>query len=541
MTAVPRHLIALGAVGILLGAIAIAVAFRLPDAARWGPDLLVGWALIGAGLTGLHRLPDNAVSWLVVATGMLWFAGNFASLGHPVVEWIAAQALFLHRGPLIHAVLAFPSGHLRSSRDRAAVATAYAAALAPLAQVHALVILVGLVVIGASWAGWRRAVGPERRARRAVLPAGIAMGGVLAGGAMLRSIDGLAIQDAWLLAIYLLVVVGVALWLIWQLVEGGWRSAAIADLIVPAADIRRGGLRARLARALGDPSLQIAYAAGHHGYVVDELGRPVTIPHGDTDRAVTRVEWGSHGAIVLMHDSALLLDPGLAASVATAVGLAGTNARLEAEVRQQIAIVRASRRDLVRTIALERRSLQGQLRAGAMRRLASLERLIQDALAGSSSPPPEAIASLRIAAERSASVQRDLTRLGTVLHPLAGRNLEAAVRELAAESPIPTEVSVDELDMPEEIATELYFVCAEGLANAAKHSAATACSISAMATDGGVLLRITDDGHGGATLIGSSGLRGLVDRVEALGGMVTIVSSRGRGTRIEVDLPLSRQ
>jgi signal transduction histidine kinase len=127
-----------------------------------------------------------------------------------------------------------------------------------------------------------------------------------------------------------------------------------------------------------------------------------------------------------------------------------------------------------------------------------------------------------------------------VLHPLAGRNLEAAVRELAAESPIPTDVVVDELEMPDEIATELYFVCAEGLANAAKHSAATACSISAMATDRGVLLRITDDGHGGATL-GSSGLLGLVDRVGALGGMVTIVSPRGGGTRIDVDLPLPRQ
>ena len=537
MTAAPRHLVALGTLGVLLGIIAAAVAFRLADVARWGPDLLVGWTLIGAGLVGLYRLPGNGVCWLVIATGMLWFTGNFASIGYPVVEWIAAQTLFLHRGPLIHAVLAFPSGRLRSPGDRAAVAASYVASLAPLARIHVLGFVAGLIIIAASWAGWRRSVGPERRARRAVLPAGVAMGGMLAGAAMLRSVDALAVYDVWLLAIYQLVVAGVALWLIWQLVEGSWRQASIADLIVPASDVRREGLEKRLAQALGDPSLQVAYLVDD-GPIVDALGRPMPIPHSDANRAVTRVEWESHGAIVLLHDPALLLDPGLAESVATAVRLAGTNARLEAEVRQQIGIVRAARRHLVHTIALERRNLQRQLRTGAMRRLASVQRLMRDALAGSASG---ASASLRIAAERTAWLQRDLDRLGTVLHPLAGRDLEAAVRELAAASPIPTDVVVDELDVPEEVASELYFVCAEGLANAAKHSAATACSISALATDRGVLLRITDDGQGGATLVARSGLRGIVDRVEALGGMVTIVSPPGGGTRIDVDLPLRMQ
>jgi signal transduction histidine kinase len=97
------------------------------------------------------------------------------------------------------------------------------------------------------------------------------------------------------------------------------------------------------------------------------------------------------------------------------------------------------------------------------------------------------------------------------------------------------------LDVPEEVAAELYFVCSEGLANAAKHSAASACSISARATDRAVRLRITDDGRGGATFIGGSGLRGLADRVEALGGTMTIRSPNAGGTRIDVDLPLPRR
>jgi len=132
-----------------------------------------------------------------------------------------------------------------------------------------------------------------------------------------------------------------------------------------------------------------------------------------------------------------------------------------------------------------------------------------------------------------------MERLGKGLHPLAGRRLDVAIRELAAESPVPTNLAVSELDIPEDVAATVYFVCSEGLANAAKHAAASQCSISVEASGARIRLLIADDGRGGAMLAAGSGLRGLVDRVEALAGVIDIDSPEQRGTRIRVELPLS--
>ena len=538
MTRVPRQLVAFGVAGVLLGIAAEAVAFRWADVSRWGPDLMVGWTVIGAGLFAAHRLPASRIGWLIVAAGMLWFIGNFTSAGHPVVAWLGAEALFLHRGPLIHAVLAFPHGHLRSRIDRATVVASYVAAFAPIAQLQVPAIAVGLLIIGAAWTGWRRSVGPDRRARLRVLPAGIALGAVIAGGATLRMLDTSGTNDAAVLAIYQLVVVGVAIGVTWQLVAGQWRSAAIADLIVGMTESRAAGVRTRLAQALGDPTLEVAYATEDGGFM-DEGGRPIGIPNAGTRRAVTRVGRGETSTAALLHDPAVLRDPGLSDSIGMAVDLTATNARLRAEVRGQIAAVQASRRRLVRTGATERRGLQRRLQSGAMRRLAAVERLLESALAREPmAESTDASGSLERAAERVAGARRDMERLGKGLHPLAGRRLDVAIRELAAESPVPTNLAVSELDIPEDVAATVYFVCSEGLANAAKHAAASQCSISVEASGARIRLLIADDGRGGAMLAAGSGLRGLVDRVEALAGVIDIDSPEQRGTRIRVELPL---
>lgn len=539
MTRVPRRLVALGVAALLLGVAAEAVAFRWTDVSRWGPDLLVGWTAVGVGLLAVHRQPASRIGWLIVAAGVLWFIGNFTSAGHPVVAWLGAEALFLHRGPLIHAVLAFPHGHLGSGIDRATVVASYVAALAPIAHLQVSTIAVGLLIIGAAWTGWRRSVGPERRARLRVLPAGIALGAVIAGAATLRVLDASGSNDNAILAIYQLVVAGVAIGVTWQLVAGQWRGAAIADLIVAMTESRAAGVRMRLAQTLGDPTLEVAYAT-EDGAFVNEAGRPVEVPDAGTDRAVTRVGHGEPPTAVLLHDPAVLRDPGLSESIGMAVELTAMNARLGAEVRGQIAAVQASRRRLVRTGTRERRSLQRRLRSGAMRRLAAVELLLASALARESmAESADAAGSLERAAERAAGARRDMERLGTGLHPLAGRRLDVALRELAADSPVPADLAIGELDIPEDIAAAIYFVCSEGLTNTAKHAAAGQCSISVEASAARVNLLIADDGRGGATISAGSGLRGLVDRVEAMAGRIDIESPAERGTRIRVELPLS--
>ena len=539
MTRVRRHRVAIGVAGVLLGVAAEALGFGWADVSRWGPDLMVGWTVIGAGLFAAHRLPASRIGWLIVAAGVLWFIGNFMSAGHPVVAWLGAEALFLHRGPLIHAVLAFPHGHLRSRIDRTTVVASYVAAFAPIAQLQVPAVAVALLIIGAAWIGWRRSVGPDRRARLRVLPAGIALGAIIAGGATLRMLDPSGTNDAAVLAIYQLVVVGVAIGVTWQLVAGQWRGAAVADLIVAMTESRAAGVRSRLAQALGDPTLEVAYAAEDGGFV-DEGGRPIDVPSGGPHRAVTRVGNAEAPTAALLHDPAVLRDPGLSDSIGMAVGLAATNARLRAAVRGQIAAVQASRRRLLRTGAMERRALQRRLQAGAMRRLAAVDRLLASSLARDRmAESTDAAGSLERAAKRVAGARRDMERLGKGLHPLAGKRLDVAIRELTAESPIPTNLAISELDIPEDVAASVYFVCSEGLTNAAKHAAASQCSISVEASAARIRILIADDGRGGATLAAGSGLRGLVDRVEALAGEIDIDSPEQRGTRIRVELPHS--
>jgi len=100
------------------------------------------------------------------------------------------------------------------------------------------------------------------------------------------------------------------------------------------------------------------------------------------------------------------------------------------------------------------------------------------------------------------------------------------------------EVSVATARMSEELEAAVYFVCSEALANAAKHASATTVAIEVATGAGGLTVRIGDDGHGGADAAKGTGLRGLADRVEALGGELRIDSPPGGGTLVAARLPL---
>jgi signal transduction histidine kinase len=95
--------------------------------------------------------------------------------------------------------------------------------------------------------------------------------------------------------------------------------------------------------------------------------------------------------------------------------------------------------------------------------------------------------------------------------------------------------------LPEEIATGAYFVCSEALANVVKHASASRVLISVSEQADRLLVEVADDGVGGAVISGGAGLRGLADRVEALGGTLRVESPLGAGTRLAVQLPLADQ
>ncbi|HEY4277244.1 MAG TPA: PAS domain S-box protein [Conexibacter sp.] len=154
----------------------------------------------------------------------------------------------------------------------------------------------------------------------------------------------------------------------------------------------------------------------------------------------------------------------------------------------------------------------------------------------------EARARLRDALAEVRATIADLRELAAGIHPsiLTNRGLEAAVDSLTGRMPLPTRFDVPDGRWAAEVEATAYFVIAESLANVAKHADATRASVLVEELDDGAFLRvtITDDGRGGAGATGGHGLQGLADRVNAVGGTLTVTSPDGGGTRVVAALPL---
>jgi signal transduction histidine kinase len=125
------------------------------------------------------------------------------------------------------------------------------------------------------------------------------------------------------------------------------------------------------------------------------------------------------------------------------------------------------------------------------------------------------------------------------IHPsaLTTGGLGAALAELASRAPVPVGVSVDAGRFPAAVEAAVYFVCAEALTNVAKYACASLVRIELHRDAGRIVVEIVDDGVGGADPARGSGLRGLADRVEALGGRLSVHSPAGAGTRVVVEIP----
>jgi signal transduction histidine kinase len=229
---------------------------------------------------------------------------------------------------------------------------------------------------------------------------------------------------------------------------------------------------------------------------------------------------------VLVHDRGLLLDdPALVSAVASATRLAVSNARLQAEVRERVAEVKASSRRIVEAADDQRDRLGRELRTGTERRLSRVAELVGEI-------DPELERQVQAARE-------ELNELGLGIHPraLAVEGLGAALRELAGRSSIPVTIVTPTERLPPALEAAAYFLCSEALANVAKYARASQATICVTADNELFTVEVSDDGVGGADPSAGSGLRGLADRVEALGGQLVVESPRGIGTRLVVRLP----
>jgi signal transduction histidine kinase len=239
-----------------------------------------------------------------------------------------------------------------------------------------------------------------------------------------------------------------------------------------------------------------------------------------------------------VHDPALDDEPELTRTAGAAAALALENQRLSAELRARIEDLRASRARLVEAGDAERRRLERDLHDGAQSRLVALALKLQLARRRAAELPELAAMLDDSSSELEASLG-ELRELARGIHPaeLTDRGLRPALETLASRAPVPVDVSGDADDLPPALATAVYFVVAEALTNVAKYAGAGSAAVTLERDAERVTVTITDDGVGGADPDAGSGLRGLLDRVAALDGELTLDSPSGHGTRLEAAFP----
>jgi PAS domain S-box-containing protein len=215
---------------------------------------------------------------------------------------------------------------------------------------------------------------------------------------------------------------------------------------------------------------------------------------------------------------------------------------LTAQLHDRLEDLAASRARIVTAGDVERRRLERNLHDGAQQRLVTLALSLRLALAKLDSDPALARDRLAEAAEELTLALQELRELARGLHPavLTDHGLRAAVEMLADRAPLPVEIEeTPDERLPEPVEAAAYFLIAEALTNVAKYAHASAARITVTAGRSSLVVEVSDDGVGGADPATGSGLRGLADRVEALGGSLEVSSPDGEGTSLRAEIPLS--
>jgi len=480
-------------------------------------DGIVGATLLICGVLAWRLRSARRVGTLMLLAGGTWLLGT-----------LVPAALLLHRGPLVHLHISYPTGRLHRPIAIATVVVAYVTAVVePLARNDWLTLAVAVLIAVAAVDVFVRTSGPARKAGRPALAAAVAFAGVLALGAVDRLAgwgSGLA-----MLLLYDTVVAAVVIVLLLDLLFGRWVDSTVADLVIGLGGAASASLQAQLRRAMGDPSVVVGYWAPEIGLYVDDDGGPLRLPADPQTRVVTYVHDNGVPLAALVHDPAAASDPELLTAVSAAARLAVTNVRLRAGIRDRAAQLAASRRRIVEAADRQRRDLETELAAETIDRLTEVARLLRDI-------GVDGIGEITAELDETRSELVDFAH-GVRPAALTAGGLAAALPLLVDRSPVPVALTVRIGRTPAAVESCVYFVCAEALTNVIKHASATRVDIDVSRQDGQIRASITDDGTGGADVSSGTGLRGLADRVEALGGLLTVSSAQGAGTTVVATVP----
>jgi signal transduction histidine kinase len=538
----------------------------------------IGLSFCGTGVYAWLRRPHNRFGVLMTAVGFAWFLSGLTESNAPWVYTLGVYVAPLYLVLVGHMLLAFPSGRLETTAQRTLIAIGYLTAFlvqlpffllggdidgpanAPRnawaltdspdsAQVFsALAQLIGAVLIvwlaALLYLKRREASPPQRKAMAPVLWTGVALMAALAL-AVINDLLGASMSVVTGPSVASLIAFAALPWafVIGLLRTRYTRAGAVGDLVerLNASGIEGESLRDALADALGDRSLALAYWSRGSERYVDAQGRPVELPPPTSrTRAVTEIERESLPVAAIVHDAALLDEPGLVRAAGAAAALALENERLEAELKARVAELQVSRAKVIEAGMAERRALERNLHDGAQQRLVALSLQLGLARTKLRTDPDVAERILDGARVELASALEELRELARGIHPaiLTDRGLPAALEALAGRAPVPVEIeTVPDGRMPTPVEAVAYFVVAESLTNMAKYADAEYATVRVLRENGYAVVEIEDNGIGGADPSAGSGLRGLADRLAALDGRLEVDSPPGVGTTVRARIP----
>jgi len=421
---------------------------------------LVGWSFIGTGLYAQRRRPDSRAGVLMVALGFAWFANAIAASNVPLLYTTGQVTGGLWGGVFLHLVMTFPSGRIRSGRDRAIVIAGYV--IFTLANVPALLF---------------------------ATPGDLGCDGCPENLMLVTHDESLvdvafALQTTLYAGLFLIVLVRLAL---------RWRRTPMLERL----------------------QLTPVYASG----MITFLAVTIAVSGGGDS-----VIWPAFVATALLPYAFL---GGL---------LRSHVARLDAELR-------ASRLRLVEAGDTERRRLERNLHDGAQARLVALAMQLGHARRVADSDPDRVPELLDGALGELRTSLAELRELAHGIHPavLSEKGLDAALYALASRAPLPVTLDSDnDGRLPEAVEVAAYYAVSEALTNVAKYARATRADIAVHRANGTLTVDVSDDGVGGADAERGSGLRGLADRVGALDGTLSVESPPGHGTRLHVEIPVTK-
>lgn len=539
----------------------------------WQANAMPLSALVFAAMGWLawSRRPANRTGAIMVVGAGLLLA---SSLVNVPIGWLGAVSTVLATATLsllVHLLLAFPSGTLRGTTARMTVIAGYGVSLVlqmplylfdPARSPDGMLAIVdrpdlaaiasrvqqgagaAVMVVTATICAARLAHA-RPQARRVLAP--LYLYGILAVIAVpllpqvIVPLTGMSPATSALLQVAVISVVPIAVGA--SMLLGGFARTSEVQELEAWLGTHAGGhepIRDAMAAALGDTSLRLAFwVADPPGYVGGR-GQPVDAPGTGSGRACVTVRLADAPVAAIEYDAALIDDPELVAAAGRVLALALDRERLTAALLASEREVRRSRVRIVEAGDRARHRIAQNLHDGLQADLVLLGLQAQNIadIDGAATDVAEAAQALRRQIDRASDELRALVH--AVMPPaLAQQGLTSALEDLADRMPIPTVVNGGvPADLPPAVQATAYFIVAEAMTNAIKHAGAKRITVHLGSVDGVVTVRVGDDGVGGAERARAGlGLSGMRDRVDALGGRLTVQSPAGAGTDVVAELP----